>query len=72
MDQDRYPDLGPKLTADDFLDAMRKVHNIWPRAVAEGSTGYERTWWIDDKLVAHHWPQRKRAPEPLWLRIRSG
>lgn len=66
---DRYPELGPKCTAVAFDDALEQVRKKWPRAHAEGSTGYERTWWSGEQLVAHHWPKRARDPEPMWLRV---
>lgn len=68
---DRYPELGPKLTAATEMEAMTMVRAVWSQAYKEGSTGYERTWWVGKELVAHQWPKSARAPEPLWIRIRG-
>lgn len=76
MDHDRFPALGPKTKHVD-ADAVRAaVQHVWPKAYAEGSTGWERSWWVADPeggdpvLVAHHWPvDRRWRSEEMFARI---
>ncbi|AOG02996.1 hypothetical protein BSY19_5134 (plasmid) [Bosea sp. RAC05] len=66
---DRYPQLGPRSAAATDDEAMRLVRAIHPTAHKEGSTGFERSWWMGRILVAHQWPQHHRSLEPLWVRV---
>ena len=66
---DRYPSLGRKITAATEQEAMDLVRAVWPSAHKEGSTGFERSWWVERELVAHQWPKNNQTLEPLWVRV---
>lgn len=70
MNRDTHPDLGPRVRADSVEACLSRVRDAYPRARAEGSTGFERSYWVDGLLVAHAWPVARQR-EAMWLRIRS-
>lgn len=74
IDVDRYPGLGTRETFSTFEEVIARVRKSFPRAVAEGSTGSERSWVISlpdgDQLVAHSWSPRGRL-EKFHVRVRK-
>jgi hypothetical protein len=75
MLKDIHKDLGPKTRVSSTEDALARVRQRWPAAFAEGSTGYQRSFWIhgDDReaeFVGHCWEIRGRE-DAFWLRVRS-
>jgi hypothetical protein len=61
---DIHHDLGPKKRLASYEHAFAAVRAIWPGARSEGSTGFQRSFWIgpasDAELVGHAW--RCEAP----------
>lgn len=74
MDNDRYPDLGPRRTLPTFEACLPAVRALYPDASLHGSTGFERCYTIERDgcrlLVAHHWSPRSRG-DKFHLRIRD-
>ncbi len=63
----RYPELGPKRRVTSLEEAMQSVKNRYPQAYSEGSTGPERSFWVDGRFVAYAWPVRGK--NEFWLRV---
>jgi hypothetical protein len=61
--RDRYAEtLGGDLSRHETLeDAIARVKSVYPQAYAEGSTGFERTFWVsgEEDIVAHAWMSGK-------------
>ena len=71
---DRYPEIGPKEWVPDLWAAQGRVRAVYPKAACEGSTGPERTFWINGPdgqrdCIAHTWPRARNA-KGCWLRMR--
>ena len=70
MNRDLHPDLGPRTRVASIEEALLRVREAHPGAHMEGSTGAERSFWLDGRLVAHAWPvMATAAAEELWLRV---
>lgn len=76
MGKDRYASelTGPKLKFNSFESSLLYVRNIFPDVYAEGSTGFERTFWVkrnsEPELVAHVW-MTGRTKEVWHLRVKD-
>lgn len=72
MTLDIHPDLGRKQRVGSIEDALTVVRTVWPRAWMEGSTGYQRSFWVSGsdgaELVGHCWEVRGKSGD-LWLRV---
>lgn len=70
---DIHTDLGPRTRVASFEEAFEKVRETWPGARAEGSTGFQRSFWTGSsdqaELVGHGWEVRSRKGG-WWLRVR--
>jgi hypothetical protein len=76
MMKDIHPDLGPRKRVSSIEDALANVRKVWPSAWMEGSTGFQRSFWIRGAdglgaLVGHCWEIRGRSDQ-FWLRIKAG
>ena len=74
MLMDIHKDLGSKTRVGSIEQALEQVRRVWPNAGMEGSTGFQRSFWVPGPdgmtLVAHCWEMRGRDDQ-FWLRIRS-
>jgi hypothetical protein len=70
MNRDLHPELGPRQRAETLEACLLLVRAQHPRAHMEGSTGRERSFWVDKRLVGHAWPVA-RQPEAMWIRVSS-
>lgn len=68
MNRDLHPELGPRQRVESLEACLQRVRERQPRAHMEGSTGRERSFWVDKRLVGHAWPVARQA-EAMWLRI---
>ena len=72
---DRYAEIlgGKKTRMSSFEACVTHVQALFPRAYAEGSTGYERTFWLGGELIGHAWPTNPRTTVlgAMWLRVRQ-
>lgn len=68
MNKDIHQDLGPKGRRPTMEDCIAWVRQVYPRAVCEGPTGPERTFWVDRELVAHAW--KVQRSDGFWLRVK--
>ena len=71
MNKDRYPELGPKYRVATIEACLEMVRKRFPAAYMEGSTGAERTFFVERRLVAHAWPI-SRQRDAMWLRVGVG
>jgi hypothetical protein len=76
MLKDIHPDLGPRSRISSIEEALAHVRKVWRSAWIEGSTGFQRSFWVkgaggDAVLVAHCWEIRGREDD-FWLRIKAG
>ena len=73
MSPDRYAEIlgGKKKKMPSFDACVTAVRMLFPMAYAEGSTGYERTFWLVGNLVAHAWPTNTKTTKlgAMWLRV---
>ncbi len=70
MMKDIHPELGPRMRVSSIEEALARVRDAWPRVGMEGSTGFQRSFWVDGELVAHCWEIRGREDD-FWLRIKT-
>ncbi len=70
MLKDIHPELGPRNRVSSTEEALARVREVWPLASMEGSTGFQRSFWIDGELVGHCWEIRSREDD-FWLRIKA-
>lgn len=74
MKGDRYKEIltGPYVRTNTLEAARLLVKNLFPEMYMEGSTGFERTFWIrendEPKLIAHTW-MTGRTKEVWHVRI---
>lgn len=73
MNKDRYPNLGLRVDVEGFDKLLGIVQDNYYNAYAEGSTGSERSYFVQNgawepTLVAHSWPVRGSETR-FWLRI---
>jgi hypothetical protein len=68
MNQDLFPELGPKRRYGCFEDCLAVVRAYHPTVHAEGSCGPERTFWVGRRVVGHCWVVKNRH-EAMWLRL---
>lgn len=53
---DTYSDIPSELSKVGTLDdALNLVRRSYSKANMEGSTGFQRSFWVDRQLVAHAW-----------------
>jgi hypothetical protein len=76
MLKDIHPDLGPRSRVSSIEEALTHVRKVWPSAWREGSTGFQRSFWVKDAggeavLVGHCWEIRGREDD-FWLRVKAG
>lgn len=74
MLKDIHKDLGTKSRVSSIEEALFRVREHWPEAYLEGSTGYQRSFWVREgsgeaELVGHSWEIRGRDDD-FWLRIK--
>lgn len=74
MLKDIHPDLGPRTRVATVEKALAAVRKVWPQAYLEGSTGFQRSFWVDlageAELVGHCWEIRGISGD-FWLRVRQ-
>lgn len=70
MMKDIHPELGARTRVSSMDEALARVRKRWPRATIEGSTGFQRSFWIEGELVGHCWEVRGREND-FWLRVRA-
>ncbi|NTF17885.1 hypothetical protein G6L37_05680 [Agrobacterium rubi] len=75
MLMDIHKDLGHRQRVASIDEALEAVRVTWTGAYMEGSTGYQRSFWIhgpgEAVLVGHCWEVRGRD-DSFWLRIWVG
>lgn len=71
MLKDIHPELGPRKRVSSLEDALARVREVWPCASMEGSTGFQRSFWVEGELVGHCWEVRSRDDD-FWLRVMAG
>lgn len=57
------PKLGPAKRVASFEAALDAIREFYPNAYVEGSTGPERSFWVENEAVGIAWPIRVRNPE---------
>lgn len=74
MLMDIHKDRGQKTRVGSIEEALASVRKIWPGASMEGSTGYQRSFWVPGhdgmELVGHCWELRGRDDQ-FWLRTKA-
>lgn len=68
MNRDLHPELGPRRRVASIEACLECVRVSHPAAYMEGSTGAERSFWVEGNLVAHAWPVRRSGGDDMWLR----
>jgi hypothetical protein len=70
FDTDRYPTLGKRISVQSMEDVFTLVQAVWPRANSEGSVGMERSFIINNTVIAHSWsPKGKYWGLRFYVRI---
>jgi hypothetical protein len=63
-------DIHPYLRLNNIDECMQYVRRFYPNVAMEGSTGSQRSFWVNREVVAHAFPVQNKS-EHFWLRCKS-